>query len=370
MKNLKDLRIAIVGGGIAGASMAVALESKGINYTIYEQAPQLSEVGAGIGIRPKTIRYMQDWNVYKDVEKVTVHTDFMNLYSGQGKLFHKEQWPVLTEDPSDDGYARFVHRADLLDALILNIPQEKIKLSHVASKVENLGTTSKITFTNGEVIEADLVIGADGIRSVVRDQCIEQGQLTFANYQAFRAVIPEELVADVLDLDENFHILLDGAVQVFLLPLKLRNQVSFDITTPTTDNNPKPTLTQQDLVDSVKNFHPQIAEAVLKTPFEDFVCRGLYDIEPLQKWSAGCITLIGDAAHAMLHNLGQGANAAIQDAGYLANALVEYDTLEEVFASYEDARRPITSEYIKLSRIFPNPTSETLFLEKDVEYKQ
>ncbi len=98
---------------------------------------------------------------------------------------------------------------------------------------------------------------------------------------------------------------------------------------------------------------------------EDFTCRSLYDIEPLVSWSSGCVTLVGDAAHAMLHNQGQGANQAIQDGGALALALAETNTIAEALQLYETRRKPIATTYQELSRMFPSKEAETAFPEKE-----
>ncbi|TBL76561.1 FAD-dependent oxidoreductase [Paenibacillus thalictri] len=364
MKAKSELRVVIIGGGIAGAAAAVALKKEGIRAEVYEQAPELKEVGAGIGLRPPTIRYMKDWGMYGDIEKVTTHTDYMELLTGDGDVYHKERWPVLTDNP-EERYARFVHRADLLDTLIAQLPPETVHLNHRCSSITDHGHYAEVHFENGHSVEADLVIGADGIRSVVRSKVFGDNKLVYSGYHAYRTLINEEQCLGLHSADNNLRILIEGKVQVYLLPLQLRKQVSLDITAPSADFSLRPVVTKQDLVDSVKEYGSTMIQVVENLNIEDFTCRPLYDFDPLERWNTNCVTLVGDAAHAMLHNIGQGANMALQDAGALAVALSESGTIPEALQKYEARRKPLTSKYQELSRHFPTREMETVFTEKD-----
>src|SRR5690606_35142581 len=111
MKSKGELRIAIIGGGIAGASVANALKAKGIRADVYEQATSFGEVGAGIGVRPPSVRCFKEWGLYEALEKVTTRSNHMEIIAGDDHLLIKEAWPVLTDDKTE-AYARLVHRAD------------------------------------------------------------------------------------------------------------------------------------------------------------------------------------------------------------------------------------------------------------------
>ena len=363
-KEKSELRVAIIGGGIGGAAAAVALRKQGIRVEIYEQASVLAEVGAGIGMRPPTIQLFKDWGIFEQIEKKSCQSDYMEIMAGDGEVIIKENWPVLT-DKREDNWARLIHRADLLSTLLDQIPSESIHLKHRCQSIIQHENYAEVHFENGHSIEVDLVIAADGIRSLIRSNLISADEPIYSGFHAYRTVVSEEDSFGMVSNENSLRIYVDGQVQVYLLPMQNRKQVSFDVTAPSADNAWRPNVTKQEILNHLKEFHPKIQQIVENLNIEDFTCRALYDIEPLGNWSSGCVTLVGGAAHAMLHNVGQGANQAIQDGGMLAVALGESDTVAEALQRYETLRKPITTKYQELSRVFPSVEAETAFPEKE-----
>ncbi|MBM4764895.1 FAD-dependent monooxygenase [Bacillus sp. B15-48] len=364
---MKSLRIAIIGAGIAGSSVAVALKAKGIRADVYEQAPVLTEVGAGIGIRPPSVKCMEKWGLYEELEAVTVRSDLMEIIEGDDRVLIRETWPVLTGDEAD-AYARLIHRADLLDLIVAHIPEDQLHLDHRLTDIADHGDYVELKFANGKTVEADIVIAADGIRSPVRNQVLGHVEPVYSGYLAHRVLIPFEDALGMASEENILRIYVNGDDSFYLLPLlKGRRQVSVDITVPG-EFALRPELTKAQIMDSIKGFGPTLQKIVDKIKLENIVSRPLADLEPMTKWSTNTVTLIGDAAHAMLHNQGQGANMAIQDAEVLAEALAEAVagtvTPAESLQKYEEQRKPITKLYQELSRLFPTDQAETAFPEK------
>jgi salicylate hydroxylase len=362
-QKMSKLRVVIIGGGIGGAATAVALKKQGIHAEVYEQAPVLAEVGAGIGLRPPTIQLFKEWGIYEQIEKKSCQSDYMEILTGNGEVKIKESWPVLTDNP-EESWARLIHRADLLDTFLAQIPSDSIHLNHRCKSIIQHENYAEVHFENGHSIEADLVIAADGIRSLIRSKLISADKPVYSGFHAYRTIVSEEDTFGMAFDDNILRIYVDGQVQVYLLPLQDRKQVSFDVTAPSLDDAGRPEVAKQEILNHLKNFDPKIQLIVENLNIEDFTCRTLYDIEPLEHWSSGCVTLVGDAAHAMLHNVGQGANQAIQDGGTLAVALGESDTVAEALQKYVTQRKPITTKYQELSRTFPSAEAETAFPEK------
>ncbi|SDH47968.1 salicylate hydroxylase [Planococcus glaciei] len=362
MKTKNDLRIAIIGGGIGGASAAVALNAKGIRADVYEQAPELGEVGAGVGVRPPTVRCFKEWGLFESLEKVSTLSKHMEIIAGDDHLLIKEAWPVLTDDTSE-AFARLIHRADLLDTIVGAIPEGQLHLDHRCEAVIDHGDYAEVKFANGKTIEADLVIAADGIRSPVRNSVFESVQPVFSGYLAHRVLINTEESLGMASDENILRIYVDGDNSCYFLPLHNRNQISVDVTVPGKFEW-RPEITQQDLLESMQGFGPTVRKVIENTKFEDIVSRPLCDLEPIDKWTTNTVALIGDAAHAMLHNQGQGANMAMQDGEALAKALAESDSVAEALQKYEEARKPIAQLYQKLSRMFPTEQAETAFPEK------
>lgn len=361
MKSKSELRIAILGAGIGGASAAVALRHAGFNVEVYEQASAIKEVGAGIGLRPPSIQYFKKWGLLEEIERVTHKSVQIEILSDQAEVLLKEQWPALTEDPNEK-WARLIHRADCLDTLINAIPTEFLHLNHKCKNIVRHNNYAEIEFENGVKVEADLVIAADGIRSLTRSLFFSQAQPVFHHYHAYRALVNEEETYG-LATEDTLRIVANDKVNIYLLPLKYRKQVSVDITVPHNDPTGRPNVPKEDMLNELKNFHPDFQKIAKNIDYWDV--RALYDIDPIQQWSNECITLLGDAAHSMLHNQGQGANMAIQDAGVLAECLLEADSVAEALQKYETLRKPVCHLFQNLSRQFHNDKEETFFPEKE-----
>jgi salicylate hydroxylase len=361
MKSKSNLRIAILGAGIGGASAAVALRHAGFNTNVYEQASAIKEVGAGIGLRPPSIQYFTKWGLQEEIERVTHKSVQIEILSSQAEVVLKEQWPALTDDPNER-WARLIHRADCLDTLINAIPSEYIHLNHKCKNIVRHGEYAEIEFENGTKVEADLVIAADGIRSLTRSLFFSQEEPVFHGYHAYRALVNEDETYDLATQD-TLRIFADDKVNIYMLPLKYRKQVSVDITVPHHDRTGRPNVPKEDMLNEIKNYHPNLQKIAENINYWDV--RALYDINPVHQWSNECITLLGDAAHSMLHNQGQGANMAIQDAGVLAECLLEADSVVNALQKYETLRKPVCHLFQNLSRNFHNDKEETFFPEKE-----
>jgi salicylate hydroxylase len=368
MKSKTELRVAIIGGGIAGSSTAVALKSKGIRADVYEQAPEFTEVGAGIGVRPPSVRAINKWGLKEDLEKVSAESRYMEIIAGDDQVLIRETFPVLTDDKSE-AYTRLIHRADLLDTLIAHIPADQLHLNHRVTEVIDHGDYAEVKFENGKTIEADIVVAADGIHSPIRRQVLgNQQKPVYSGYLAHRALIPYEDALGMHSEENELRIYVDGDNSFYLLPIEHRRQVSVDITVPG-EFALRPELTKEQIMDSMKGFGPTLQKIVENIKLEDIVSRPLSDLEPMDKWTTNTVTLIGDSAHAMLHNQGQGANMAIQDADVLAEAIAEAVagtvTVAEALQKYEEQRKPVTKLYQELSRLFPTDQAKTAFPEKE-----
>ena len=292
----------------------------------------------------------------------------MEIIAGDDQVLIRETFPVLTDDKSE-AYTRLIHRADLLDTLIAHIPADQLHLNHRVTEVIDHGDYAEVKFENGKTIEADIVVAADGIHSPIRQQVLgNQQKPIYSGYLAHRALIPYEDALGMHSEDNMLRIYVDGDNSFYLLPIEHRHQVSVDITVPG-EFALRPVLTKEQIMDSMKGFGPTLQKIVDKIKLEDIVSRPLSDLEPFDKWCTNTVTLIGDAAHAMLHNQGQGANMAIQDADVLAEAIAEAVagtvTVAETLQKYAEQRKPITKLYQDLSRLFPTEQAKTAFPEKE-----
>jgi salicylate hydroxylase len=344
-EDIKNLKIAIVGAGYGGAAAAKALSLLGADVSVYEQASQMREVGAGIGLRPATMHRFSQWGIFDTIANVSSPSDYFEILTATGEPIMKDTWPEFGEQSQ----THLIHRGDFIDALLSVLPQGMVHLGHKLETIEDKGGRSVLTFTNGKTVEADLVVGADGIKSVVREQLFSGKGPVFSGEHAYRAVISAD-DAHGMVVDDNLRMYMGRGTKVYLLPLRHRNQMSFDITALCPDSTWAPTITKDDLVATVEGFDERIVNIARGLDMDTVNIRAVYDIDPVDTWHTDSVVLMGDAAHSMLHHQGQGANSAIEDAGALADALAEAGTVKDALALFQAIRKPVTDELQRISR--------------------
>lgn len=352
INDIKNLKIAIVGGGYGGASVAKALQCVGAeNVHVYEQASALAQVGAGIGLRPPSVELFRRWGTFDAIAAVSSPSEFLEIITGDGTMvLAQEEWPFM-HAYEQVNHNRIIHRGDFIDALLGALPEGMVHTGCKLSSIEDHGDTSTLTFENGETATADLVIGADGIRSVVRNQLFSQKEPVFSGEHAYRAVVSiEDAHGLVTDNNPRFYMGENGTI-AYNLPLRHRGQLSYDITAPSDDDSWAPEITTEYLEKILDGFDERIVQVARELDIAQVTSRSVFDIDPIDSWHTDSVALLGDAAHAMLHHQGQGANSAILDAEGLAQALVAGDSVKDALAIYEADRKPLTDELQRVSRL-------------------
>lgn len=329
--------VIVVGGGIGGLFAANALIAKGLKVSVYEQAPALGEVGAGVFITPNSARQLQRVGLGPSVEKWGARV-------GAGSQYFRHDGapiaPVQVTDSSGWNATFGMHRADLVDMLAAALPAGVVHTGHRGMSFEQTGDVARVTFANGATAEADVVIAADGIHSELRRYVAPPSQPVFHGSVAYRGVLPHALVPD---WPTDAWLMWLGKGKHFLsFPVRAGQLINYVGFVPA-DEEMKESWSAPGDPDALRRefagWDPRI-ERLLSEVRKTFRW-ALYDREPLPVWTKGRLTLLGDAAHPMLPHLGQGANQSIEDGMALATILAgaTRDTAPAALTAYDCLRR-------------------------------
>jgi 2-polyprenyl-6-methoxyphenol hydroxylase-like FAD-dependent oxidoreductase len=340
------LRVAVVGGGIGGAAAAAVLIQRGMDVCLYEQAPALTEVGAGVAIQPNGVRVLQRLGLGDELLHFGAKWIDPQFRRSDG-TYAAAMWPP-TLASKIEFYG--MHRADLLAMFVNRLPPEIIHTGHRCVGFEQDDDKATVIFANGVRATVDVVIGADGIHSLLQQHVTVPSAPLYSGSVAYRGVIPARSVSWPKGAMRNWL----GAGKHFLVfPVRaneLINYVGFVTSDEPLEESWSAVGDPGTLSREFTGWDPRV-EAIIaqvKTTFR----WGLFDREPLQTWTRGRLTLLGDAAHPMLPHAGQGANQAIEDAIALATILQHADrvTAPRALLIYEQLRHERTAGVQRMSR--------------------
>jgi len=336
----KRLKTAIVGGGIGGLSAANALLRRGIDVTVWEQADPLAEIGTGLSLFPNGRRQLERMELGEALAEV-------GATIGEGSAFYRMDGtfvsPILTSDSHGWNGLYGMHRADLLRVLAGGLPSTVIRSGRRCIGFEQSASMAQLRFATGETDTADLVIAADGIQSSLQKCVVEPSTPEYSGSRAYRGLIPREKVPG---WPKEVHQVWMGDGKHFMVyPVRgghLLNYVGFVPTRSETVESWSAIGDRDELAASFKGWDGRIIGLLEKV--ETCFWWGLYDRKPLASWTNGRIALLGDAAHAMLPHVGQGANQAIEDGVALSVLLEGRDSAEipDALRRYQAFRRERT----------------------------
>lgn len=325
------MRTVVVGGGIGGLCAAIALRRAGHEVTIFERTGRLEAAGAGITLFPNAMRGLETLGMSEAVAERAAAAQRVAILLSDGRK-------LATTPPDLFEGAVAVHRGDLQGVLAEAVGE--LRLGTEVTAVEG----SAVRLEDGSEELADLVVGADGVHSVVRRSLWPDSAARYAGYTAWRGVT--EFSLDPGRLTESW-----GSGERFGLVDLGGGRTYWFATKNAPEGQPdEPGGRRQELLRRFADWHEPIA-AVLETTQEEAILRNdVYYLEPLPTWRRDHVVLLGDAAHATTPGIGQGAAQAIEDAVVLARSLGEHSDTSEALAEYEAKRRPRAERVLKMSR--------------------
>lgn len=341
---IERVEIAVIGAGLGGAAAAALLAGAGFSVHTFEQAPVFTRLGAGIHIGPNVMKIFRRIGIEKTLEAIGSHPDFW--FSRDGNT-----GDYLSRIPLGD-YGRreygasyiTIHRGDMHAVQIDALPQDRVHFGHKLIAIEERGSDVLLTFENGRKIAAGLVVGADGINSMIREMLLGPEKPRFSGWVGHRALVNmDKLRASGLQFEACVKWWWEASRHIMAYATKGDGSEYYYVTGVPVDGWEHETSfvdsSREEMEAIFGGSHPVVqalidaTETVTKWPF--------WNRDPLNLWSRGRLVMLGDACHPMRPHMAQGACMAIEDAAVLTRCLEETGTsgYREAFALYEATRR-------------------------------
>jgi 2-polyprenyl-6-methoxyphenol hydroxylase-like FAD-dependent oxidoreductase len=333
------MRVIVIGSGIGGLCCALGLRKVGIEVSVYERAPEIREVGAGIMLWANALRALIALDAWDNVRSVVMPTKQIQLATNRG---HKIQFTASSEDMEKQidfcPAVGFAHRAELVGCLASLLPAGTIRCGFECVSAGELDNRVKVNFSNGHSDHADIVVGADGINSRIRQHLLGNNKPRYAGYTCWRGIgpRPREFAPGEVRLwtgpgsQVGLNSMLGDRVYWFATKNALAGEHS---------DNEYETVQRM-----FSNWASPLPEMLASTEPSKVIRGDIIDRAPNRPWVKGRCVLIGDAAHSTTPNFGQGGGMAIEDAVVLARALTKNSSDPQIaLKAFEEERYKRTS---------------------------
>lgn len=331
----------IIGAGIGGLTTAIALEQKGYKIRIFEQAEKIKPVGAGIILANNAMQVYEKLGLRKIIEEKGNAISSLNITKANLKPISKVDLSYFENKFKVKNIA--VHRGILQQMLIDQLSSSQLNLNHKLNKIIKTPNGYSLEFKNGEKIQSSIVIGADGLNSVVRQNLfLNNNTIRNANQICWRGItqfnLPKQYQNELNEAwgaSERFGFvqIAEGKVYWYALKSFNKNKDEFNV---------------NKIEDYYSKYNSVIKNIISSTKKEQINTAEISDLEPINDWYKENVCLIGDAAHAMTPNMGQGACQAIEDAYVLSECIKKYD-INYAFKEFQKLRQPKAQQVVKVS---------------------
>jgi salicylate hydroxylase/6-hydroxynicotinate 3-monooxygenase len=347
------LSIAVVGAGIGGLAAAAALRRIGHDVRIYEQAQAFARVGAGIQQGPNAVKVLRGLGLEPKLRELAFRpVTNLNRVFDTGEVRWERRMGEAMERQYGAPYFQ-MHRGDLHAALNSLVPAAILHRNRKLVGLDHAAHGVTLRFADGSRATADLAVGADGVHSVVRDVLLGAEKPTFTGRVAYRTTYPASLLKGTTIDDYAKWWGPDRHIVIYYVNPR-RDEIYFVTSTPEPDFDVESWSAKGDLDvmrEAYRDFHPTVRAVLDACP--DVHKWALFEREPLPRWSAERVTLLGDACHPMTPYMAQGAATAIEDAVVLSRCLdgVDPDGIAAALKRYEESRRDRTARIQLVSRL-------------------
>lgn len=329
--------ISIIGAGIGGLTLGNVLKQHHLDFTIYESAPEIKPVGAGIMMAVNAMQIFDKLGLKEKIE--SRENKIHGICITDEKLKTISTTNVLALEQKFNSCNIAIHRAELQNILAENLSFENIKLNHSLQQIQKK-ENYHLEFENGFKTESKIVFGADGIHSKVRNQIFKTGKIRNAGQKCWRGltdfILPEKYNHHALEIwgkGKRFGFVKISDRKVYWYALVNENKFTENL----------------DLTEVFKDFDSLVLEILESTKKENIILNDILDLTPIPKWYAENLCMIGDAAHATTPNMGQGACQSIEDAYVIGKLLEKTKNFNSVFEEFQKIRRKKVDYIVKNS---------------------
>jgi 6-hydroxynicotinate 3-monooxygenase len=345
----RHTRIAVVGAGLGGLSMAGFLQHAGFMVGVYEQAPTFSRIGAGIILSANVMKALRRLGVEQALVETGIKPHcYISRAWDTGETMYKIIFDAVSESRFGGPYLN-IHRGDLHAVLERVVAANTIAFDHRLVGLDEGANSVRLFFANGVRAEADIVIGADGIRSKVREYLLGDEPPRFVGAAAYRAIFPTERLQGFEIPDCTKWWGRDRHILPYFMTNR-RDEIYVIGVVPAAawdSDEPSQPSSRDALIGDFADFHQDL-QRVLQAA-EDVSLWPIYDRERNDCWSGGRIVLLGDACHPMRPYMAAGGAMAVEDGAILSRCLAAFDNLAEAFRRYEATRIPRVAEVQSIS---------------------
>lgn len=336
-------KIVIIGAGIAGLTAAIALARNGLDAEVYEQAPELKEVGAGVGLWGNAFRALGAIGLADEVLRLAGGPAGSGVKRPDGAWLLYQPYDVVSERWGG-GFAS-VHRAELHRLLADQLNPSAIHLNARCTAIQDSGEVVRARFADGREVAADVLVGADGAYSVVRTALLGPSPLRYRGYTSVGALTPPGSVPLPRDGSETW----GRGIRFGVAPTSGERVVWYAVWKAPAG---QAGVSTEHLLRLFGDWHEPVRAVIEATPPDTTVRKDVYDRLSGRTWTRGRVALLGDAIHLMTPDLGQGACQAMVDAVTLAGCLAQGDGLGAALASYQRQRWRNAAVTTLLARTF------------------
>jgi 6-hydroxynicotinate 3-monooxygenase len=334
----RKTRIAVVGAGLGGMTVAGFLQRAGFAVTIYEQAPAFSRIGAGIILSANAMKVLRRLGLEQMIVDIGIKANcYISRAWDTGETMYKIAFDAESEARFGGPYAN-IHRGDLHAVLEKGVEPGSIAFNHRLVALDETRDAIRLAFDNGRTVDADIVIGADGVNSTVRQYLLGREPPRYIGMAAHRAIFPTEALRGLQIPDctkwwgRDRHILVYFMTgrrdEIYVIGVAPRAKWESDAASLPSS--------REDLFKNFGDFHPDLLRVIEVT--SDVTVWPIFDRERNDRWSGGRIVLLGDACHPMRPFMAAGGAMAIEDAAILSRCLAQFDEPGEAYRWYEATR--------------------------------